>query len=183
MKYIKLTLVTLILFFTFSLNVDAKGKVTLYFFHGDGCPHCAEEEEFLSDIEDKYKDTLEISPYEVWYNFENQRLMKYRIEEAIIVETIETEPHFRVETVVPERIDKPKRKPENFIESLFDMLFDSIDLFGAFGEAGAQRGDELFGSDEEIELDPEPEIETAIIIETHERVVQEQYFLIYEIEE
>ncbi len=75
MKYIKLTLVTLILFFTFSLNVDAKGKVTLYFFHGDGCPHCAEEEEFLSDIEDKYKDTLEISPYEVWYNFENQRLM------------------------------------------------------------------------------------------------------------
>ena len=109
--------------------------------------------------------------------------MKYRIEEAIIVETIETEPHFRVETVVPERIDKPKRKPENFIESLFDMLFDSIDLFGAFGEAGAQLGDELFGSDEEIEPDPEPEIETAIIIETHERVVQEQYFLIYEIEE
>ena len=40
------------------------------------CPHCAQEEVFLDEIKDKYKDDLEIKEYEVWYNFSNQRLME-----------------------------------------------------------------------------------------------------------
>ena len=76
MKYLKLTLVALFCFLTFSLNVEAKEKATLYFFHGDGCPHCAQEEIFLDEIKDKYKDDLKIKEYEVWYNFSNQRLME-----------------------------------------------------------------------------------------------------------
>ncbi len=76
MKYLKLTLVALFCFLTFSLNVEAKEKTTLYFFHGDGCPHCAQEEVFLDEIKDKYKDDLKIKEYEVWYNFSNQRLME-----------------------------------------------------------------------------------------------------------
>ena len=31
-----------IFLFLMPLVVDAK-EITLYFFHGDGCPHCAEE--------------------------------------------------------------------------------------------------------------------------------------------
>ena len=76
MKYLKLTLIALVCFLTLSLNVEAKEKVKLYFFHGDGCPHCAQEEVFLDEIKDKYKDDLEIKEYEVWYNFSNQRLME-----------------------------------------------------------------------------------------------------------
>ena len=76
MKYFKLILVALFCFLTFSLNVEAKEKATLYFFHGDGCPHCAQEEIFLDEIKDKYKDDLKIKEYEVWYNFSNQRLME-----------------------------------------------------------------------------------------------------------
>ena len=44
-------------FFLFTFNVSAK-EITLYLFHGDGCPHCKEEIEFLDTIEDKYPDLI-----------------------------------------------------------------------------------------------------------------------------
>lgn len=45
--------------------------VHLYFFNGDGCPHCAEEKIFLNEMKDEYGDQLEIHSYEVWYSQEN----------------------------------------------------------------------------------------------------------------
>ena len=57
------------------LTVKAENKVTLYLFHGDGCPHCAEEIEYLNSIESKYEN-LEIVKYEVWYNDENASLLQ-----------------------------------------------------------------------------------------------------------
>ncbi len=56
------------------LTVKAENKVTLYLFHGDGCPHCASEMEFLDGIKSKYKN-LEIVKYEVWYNEENSEFL------------------------------------------------------------------------------------------------------------
>ena len=55
-------------------------EITLYLFHGDGCPHCAEEIEFLDSIEDKY-DNLVIVKYEVWNNKENSDLLN-KVEDA-----------------------------------------------------------------------------------------------------
>ncbi len=49
-------------------------KVNLYFFYGNGCPHCAKEEVFLDDLEKKY-DKIEIHRYETWYNTENAALL------------------------------------------------------------------------------------------------------------
>lgn len=60
-------------FFLFTFNVSAK-EITLYLFHGDGCPHCKEEIEFLDTIEDKYPG-LKIVKYEVWYNDDNSNFM------------------------------------------------------------------------------------------------------------
>ncbi len=48
--------------------------ITLYLFHGDGCPHCAEEMEFLTTLENDYPQ-VEIVKYEVWYNEENANLL------------------------------------------------------------------------------------------------------------
>lgn len=45
--------------------------VHLYFFNGDGCPHCADEKIFLKEMEDEYGAQLEIHSYEVWYSPEN----------------------------------------------------------------------------------------------------------------
>ncbi len=72
-KYIILLLVLFL--FPIIGNAKESNKVTLYLFHGDGCPHCAEEIEFLNEIECKY-DNLEIVKYEVWYNDENATLLE-----------------------------------------------------------------------------------------------------------
>ncbi len=73
MKYIKYILLTISLFLITS-TVEAEEKVKLYLFYGDGCPHCASEKEFLSELKTENAN-LEIIMYEVWYNEENATLM------------------------------------------------------------------------------------------------------------
>lgn len=52
-----------------------KGKVNIYLFWGDGCPHCKEEKEFLSSIENSLGNLFNLHTYEVWYNAENRKIM------------------------------------------------------------------------------------------------------------
>ncbi len=52
---------------------DDPEKVTLYFFWGDGCPHCAHEKPFLEELEQKYPE-LEVKSFETWRNQENAKL-------------------------------------------------------------------------------------------------------------
>ena len=74
-KIIKLCSLFIIILL-FPIVVNAKdNKVTLYLFHGDGCPHCAAEIEYLNSIEKKY-DNLEIVKYEVWYNEDNSKFLQ-----------------------------------------------------------------------------------------------------------
>lgn len=69
-------LIVILFLLIMPFQVFAKDKeVTLYLFHGDGCPHCKEEMEYLDSVEKKYKD-LKIVKYEVWYNEENSELLK-----------------------------------------------------------------------------------------------------------
>lgn len=76
MKKIISYLVVILFLLMMPFSVLAKDKeVTLYLFHGDGCPHCKEEMEYLKTIEKKYKD-LKIVKYEVWYDKENSELLK-----------------------------------------------------------------------------------------------------------
>ena len=72
-KIIKLFLLLILILCPLVVNAK-ENKVTLYLFHGDGCPHCASEIEYLDSIEDKYNN-LEIVKYEVWYNEENSNLL------------------------------------------------------------------------------------------------------------
>ena len=71
-KILKLLIVIALLF---SFSVSAKEKVTLYFFHGDGCPHCVEEQTDL--IEELKKDeTINVVEIEVWHDNENKELLE-----------------------------------------------------------------------------------------------------------
>ena len=54
---------------------EEENKINLYFFYGKGCPHCAKEELFLDELEDKYKESITIYRYETWYNSDNLDLM------------------------------------------------------------------------------------------------------------
>ena len=56
-------------------KVNAKEKLNLYLFWGDGCPHCALEKEYLEDLKKEYK-KLNVIQYEVWYNEENNTFLK-----------------------------------------------------------------------------------------------------------
>jgi thiol-disulfide isomerase/thioredoxin len=44
--------------------------VIVYFFWGEGCPHCADEKPFLERLKQQYP--VEVRAYEVWYVPENQ---------------------------------------------------------------------------------------------------------------
>lgn len=47
-------------------------KTDIYFFYGDGCPHCAKEEILLDRIEKENKN-ISIHRYEVWKNNKNSK--------------------------------------------------------------------------------------------------------------
>ncbi len=79
MRSLKFTLIQFILavFFVFTpLNYSQAENTNVYFFHGDGCPHCAKEEEYLEKIKKETNLQFEIRKYEIWKNKENSTLLK-----------------------------------------------------------------------------------------------------------
>ncbi len=54
-------------------SVQQTNPVIIYFFWGDGCPHCAEEKLFLERLKQQYP--VEVRAYEVWYSEENRELL------------------------------------------------------------------------------------------------------------
>lgn len=65
-----------LLLFIFPSITKAETAVNVYLFFGDGCPHCARMEEFLNNTLQKKYPSLEIYEYEVYYNRDNQALMR-----------------------------------------------------------------------------------------------------------
>lgn len=57
-------------------------KVNIYFFWGNGCPHCEKEFEFFESIKEKYGDYYNLYTFETWYNEENSKLI-YTFAEAM----------------------------------------------------------------------------------------------------
>ncbi len=51
------------------------GEIQINFFYSAICPHCAEEEEFLKELKDKYPE-IEVKEYEVISSSENQEILK-----------------------------------------------------------------------------------------------------------
>ncbi len=70
----KLLVIFLFAIFFIPSLVLAEENLNLYFFYGQGCPHCAKEEIFLEKIEKEY-DNIQIYRYETWYNGTNARLL------------------------------------------------------------------------------------------------------------
>lgn len=99
MKRLKYFVILLVAFLIIPFGVFAEGEengnaeetnteekteskeVTLYFFRGEGCSHCAEAEEWFQSIEEEYGSFFEIKEYETWYNEDNADLMQ-RVAEA-----------------------------------------------------------------------------------------------------
>jgi len=61
-------------FFVFSPKTFSAYPVNIYFFWGNGCPHCAAEELFLEKLQQKYPEA-KVYDFEVWYNVKNRDLL------------------------------------------------------------------------------------------------------------
>lgn len=79
----KIFILIFVLFGIFFVHgaVVAQEPAQVFFFWGDGCPHCAKEELFLEEAQETYGDLLQVYSYEVWYNEENQALLEQYAEE------------------------------------------------------------------------------------------------------
>ena len=84
MKRLKYLVVLLVAFLALPFMVYAEGeettatneKVTVYFFRGEGCSHCAEAEAWFESIQEEYGSMFKIFDYETWYNQDNAELMQ-----------------------------------------------------------------------------------------------------------
>lgn len=64
-----------VLFFIFSTPTEAsESGLNVYFFWGDGCPHCEKEKPFLDRLESE-NENINVYRYEVWKNRKNLELM------------------------------------------------------------------------------------------------------------
>jgi thiol-disulfide isomerase/thioredoxin len=57
------------------------GSVGVYFFWGDGCPHCAQAEPFLESLAQR-EPRMVLRSYEVWYHKENQAILQAMADRA-----------------------------------------------------------------------------------------------------
>lgn len=75
MKKLKLTIILLIfiILITIVYAQNEKHNVTIYFFYGNGCPHCATAKPFLENLHKKYPEVT-IKSFETWYNKSNSDL-------------------------------------------------------------------------------------------------------------
>lgn len=74
--YYLLLIVAILLILPLGVNAKSKSKINIYFFRGEGCPHCQEAEEFFDKIKSEYGKYYNIVDYETWYNTDNADLMK-----------------------------------------------------------------------------------------------------------
>jgi thiol-disulfide isomerase/thioredoxin len=52
---------------------NTQTKTVIYFFWGDGCPHCSHEKVFLDELKQKYPE-IEVKDFETWRNPNNAKL-------------------------------------------------------------------------------------------------------------
>lgn len=56
-------------------DVEPSDKLPVYFFWGNGCPHCAEAKPKLAELAKKYPQ-IEVYDYEIWYDEANSALFQ-----------------------------------------------------------------------------------------------------------
>lgn len=82
----KLLVMFVLMLLALPININASEKVNVYAFVGNGCPHCAELEEYLDDVKDKFN--INVIYYEVWYNKINAEVLDvvqkhYKVAESV----------------------------------------------------------------------------------------------------
>ena len=106
-----------------------QGKVNIYLFWGDGCPHCETIKEFINNLSDDEKNLFNLYEFEVWKNEENKKVFDRFREELnadrsavpfiVIGDNYHIGSGTNVTNNLKEAINDPKTKE-------FDLYFDKI---------------------------------------------------------
>ena len=72
-KFLSILLFFFLFVFVFSFQAIAANKTELYFFYGEGCPHCSNAKPFLEKLKIEYPN-LNVKSYEIYNNKENRKL-------------------------------------------------------------------------------------------------------------
>ncbi len=76
LTFVLTSAVIIFLLFFSAANLQAEdNEVVLYYFWGDGCPVCYEQEQYLDYLEDKYPN-LKVERFEVWRDEENREFFQ-----------------------------------------------------------------------------------------------------------
>ena len=109
--------------------VKEENKVNIYFFWGDGCPHCEKEHAFFEEIKENYGHLYNLYSYETWHNEENAKIMQ--IFSKSIGEKVTGVPY----TIIGEKTFNVfgEKSKDNFINAIktqyknsYDVYFDKI---------------------------------------------------------
>lgn len=149
MKKLKFLLVALVAVLVFPLNVfaeDANKEVNIYFFNGNGCPHCEDAETWFDEIEEEYGDKFKVVSYEVWYNEQNNELMNAVAEAR--GETADGVPYIVIgnqswsgfdDSYKDAMLDKIESEYAQAVEERYDVM-DYVDLTGSKTENSSSTG-------------------------------------------
>ena len=115
-------------------------KINFYFFRGEGCPHCKEEEKFIELLKDIYKDKINFYDYETWYDQNNlnymyvaKTLMKDQVSAAVPYTVIGEETYLGYNDAIGKKIETKIKEYLEIIteeESLADKYKEDIPLLG-----------------------------------------------------
>lgn len=109
--------------------IREKNKVNIYFFWGDGCPHCEEELQFFESIQEKYGEYFNLYRFETWHHEENKKLVS--IFASVMGDKLSGVPY----TIIGEKsfTGFGENSKNNFIKAIesqyknsFDVYFDKI---------------------------------------------------------
>ena len=71
-----IVLIATLVFPAIGLAADSGQTADIYFFYGEGCPHCEAEKVFLEKIKQQYDTAVNIHYYEIWNNRDNAKLLQ-----------------------------------------------------------------------------------------------------------
>ena len=114
------------------LNKDAeladikreKGKVNIYMFWGNGCPHCKAQWETLETMRKKYPNDFNVYGFEVWYDHENLEILK-KFAAAMGDDDVDAVPY----TIIGEQSFSGAQNEEMLKRTIFAEKNKSFDIY------------------------------------------------------
>lgn len=114
------------------LNKDAKlsdvkrekGKVNVYMFWGNGCPHCKVQWEYLEAMRKEYPNDFNVYGFEVWHNDGNRELLDV-FAAAIGDSNVNSVPY----TIIGDKSFKGAKSEQTLTEAIKEYKDKGIDVY------------------------------------------------------